>query len=138
VWSDTLDTVIPTCQDIESRLIKLLWRSRPTQYTSSTPASGDVSFVGSVSGHSFGSGTPQQSRLLGNAGAGDEEEPLAEKAKDAVKTSRTWYGRKFDATSDNKQKEGVDLEAFEPEKRPTALFAPIYNGLAGGLALGKV
>ena len=30
VWSDSIDSIIPTCRDFEERLIKLLWRSRPT------------------------------------------------------------------------------------------------------------
>ncbi len=28
VWSDSIDTIVPTCYDFEDRLIKLLWRSR--------------------------------------------------------------------------------------------------------------
>ncbi|RPD65196.1 hypothetical protein L226DRAFT_456355 [Lentinus tigrinus ALCF2SS1-7] len=57
VWSDSIDTIIPTCQDFEERLIKLLWRSRPggafpgSHPTSST--SHPASVAGSVSGHSL-------------------------------------------------------------------------------------
>ena len=39
VWSDEIDRIIPTCHDIEERLIKLLWRSRPTASASHAPSS---------------------------------------------------------------------------------------------------
>ncbi|CAL1710811.1 unnamed protein product [Somion occarium] len=56
IWSDSIDTIIPTSRDFEERLIKLLWRSRPgaggfgshPTSMSSHPASA----AGSVSGHS--------------------------------------------------------------------------------------
>ncbi|KAI0763980.1 glycosyl transferase family group 2-domain-containing protein [Trametes elegans] len=56
VWSDTIDTIIPICQDFEERLIKLLWRSRPGGFPGSHPTSTNshpASVSGSVSGHSL-------------------------------------------------------------------------------------
>ncbi|KAL4246764.1 Glycosyltransferase 2-like domain-containing protein [Abortiporus biennis] len=57
VWSDSIDSIIPTCRDIEERLIKLLWRSRPNaQNAASNPASQSshpASVTGSISGHSL-------------------------------------------------------------------------------------
>ncbi|RDX46455.1 hypothetical protein OH76DRAFT_1356082 [Lentinus brumalis] len=56
VWSDSIDTIIPTCRDFEERLIKLLWRSRPGAFPGSHPTSTNshpASVSGSVSGHSL-------------------------------------------------------------------------------------
>lgn len=56
IWSNDIDTIIPTCRDFEERLIKLLWRSRPSASgfgshpTSMHSHPGSTS--GSVSGHS--------------------------------------------------------------------------------------
>lgn len=47
VWSDSIDSIIPTCRDFEERLIKLLWRSRPNATNAPTSAS---SHPGSISG----------------------------------------------------------------------------------------
>lgn len=60
VWSDELDSIIPTCRDFEDRLIKLLWRSRPPPLSSSStfgaPRSYPTSVNGSVSGHGSDAG----------------------------------------------------------------------------------
>ena len=41
VWSDDLNHIIPACKDLEDRLIKLLWRTRPAPpaYPHSAPSS---------------------------------------------------------------------------------------------------
>lgn len=52
VWSDSIDTIIPTCHDFEERLIKLLWRSRPGAFPGSHPTS-STSHPASVSGESL-------------------------------------------------------------------------------------
>lgn len=55
--------------------------------------------------------------------------------KDAIKTKtvRTWYGRKKTIVIDDDMSAAFD--ELTPEKRPTLLYAPIYNGLAAGLAV---
>jgi len=55
VWSESLDRIIPLCQDFEERLIKMLWRSRPvvsatTTATATTSASNPTSVAGSAAG----------------------------------------------------------------------------------------
>ena len=54
VWSDSIDTIIPTCHDFEERLIKLLWRSRPGFSGSHAPSAS--SHPASVNGEYFLSG----------------------------------------------------------------------------------
>ncbi|KAI0684990.1 glycosyl transferase family group 2-domain-containing protein [Cytidiella melzeri] len=62
VWSDSIDTIIPTCRDFEERLIKLLWRSRPNAAAHAASASSHpASASGSHSGH--GSMTNLNARL---------------------------------------------------------------------------
>ncbi|KAI0916116.1 hypothetical protein AcW1_010030 [Taiwanofungus camphoratus] len=58
VWSDSIDTIIPICRDFEERLIKLLWRSRPSGVFGAsshptTSSSHPASVNGSISGHSL-------------------------------------------------------------------------------------
>ncbi|KAF8902849.1 glycosyl transferase family group 2-domain-containing protein [Mucidula mucida] len=112
VFTSSLDAIIPTCQDFEDRLIKLLWRSRPGGTMSMSTTSGSLlpreasfsaseSVVPSTSGHSQMLSSPQ------------------------VKVKKNWYGKKV----------GVTVPKREGEKREAKLYAPLYNGLAAGLAL---
>lgn len=52
VWSESLDRIVPLCNDIDERLIKLLWRSRPSlgAQQGSAPASLHTSGVASATG----------------------------------------------------------------------------------------
>lgn len=49
-------------------------------------------------------------------------------------TRRTWYGKKVPRT-DTVSSYDLDLEQSGVSKRPTVLYAPIYNGLAAGMAM---
>ncbi|KAG9311354.1 glycosyl transferase family group 2-domain-containing protein [Chiua virens] len=114
VWSDSLDTIIPTVRDFEDRLIRLLWRHRPTHssmVSTSAPAS--------LSGHSYvASPRPQEKHV-----EPDSPTPSPPRFR------RTWYGRKVPLSPSECEK--ADRE---PSQRKTALYAPIYNGFAAGLA----
>ncbi|KAJ3771955.1 putative glycosyltransferase family 2 protein [Lentinula raphanica] len=119
VWSNSLDTIIPVCQDFDASLIKLLWRSRPTGTTNSSLHTQSFLGAGSVSGHDSASVSVQSQGLIDPAGTGRPVE---------TKTVRTWYGRKRTVP--------VRPSTIGPEPpRQLALYAPIYNGLAAGLAL---
>ncbi|KAK0475534.1 glycosyl transferase family group 2-domain-containing protein [Armillaria novae-zelandiae] len=111
VFTSSLDTIIPTCQDFEDRLIKLLWRSRPGA-PSSTAGSilpRDGSF--SVTGHGSTSPSLSNHSLV-------EPSPVFKS-----KVKRNWYGKK------------VGMSAPKAEVRDAKLYAPFYNGLAAALAL---
>jgi hypothetical protein len=194
IWSESLDRIIPLCQDFEERLIKLLWRARPVVPTTSN-SSGSPSAAGS---HYHGAGGVRRSYtggsvseaelmehlglgssvngmikgkqgrngaggvvrgLYGEQGRGDEDgdEPeaafggnvLMEKdGSDSFAMSRgqgkgytrTWYGKKVPFQSGGVNEKGVgsldDVEELRGEgKRPVRLYAPLYNGLAAGIAL---
>ncbi|EEB90420.1 hypothetical protein MPER_11376, partial [Moniliophthora perniciosa FA553] len=136
VWSASIDAIIPTCQDFDDRLIKLLWRSRPAAATtSSTFSSAPNSIAGhtgdaaSISGHSLVSSV-RRSQIPPLLAAGDPEKALSDSVTTTTtsgprtKTKRTWWGKKVTVTIDDST----------PPKRKTALYAPVYNGLAAAMA----
>ncbi|KAF8269451.1 glycosyl transferase family group 2-domain-containing protein [Lactarius quietus] len=153
VWADGPDTIIPTCNDFEERLIKLLWRARPgfgVTPSSSHPAS----YADSNSAHSLigvtgrGSVTPSERRVpvgrstpAADASKEDVEKAFAKAAGEprAMRTvKRRWYGKRVVAEEkqfpDTEEASANELE-YGPEKRPTMLYASLYNGLAAGLAI---
>ncbi|KAI0087250.1 glycosyl transferase family group 2-domain-containing protein [Irpex rosettiformis] len=150
VWSDSIDSIIPTCNDFEERLIKLLWRSRPNALSHATSSiSHPASISGSQSGH--GSMTnlnsrlsnstsglaaiPTRGSLLSPGASTPHGTPRDEQGRRLVRrVGRTWYGKKKTILV---PVEGEDDEVLEgvPEKRPEMLLAPITNGLAFGLSI---
>ncbi|TEB25063.1 hypothetical protein FA13DRAFT_1637964 [Coprinellus micaceus] len=178
VWAESIDRIVPLCNDIEERLIKLLWRSRPNPssslkssttagygygYGSGNGAGASGSTPGSVSGHGENGGTPSSHEgLFINGGGGLAQKgsqilrargafgELGRDPLEATKTvKRTWYGGKRvvdilppgaapPAYGTEDEKTAADVESGEntaPHKRPVKLLAPIYNGVAAGLAL---
>jgi len=127
VWSDSLDTIVPIARDFEDRLIRLLWRNRPPQATPqsspSAPSSVPPSVPESLSGHSH-------AHLAGSVPLSEKASPSPATQPPEVSYKRTWLGRKIPISV-------VDVEkAVNAAPRPTMLFAPAYNGLAAGLAVG--
>ncbi|KAF7307706.1 Glyco-trans-2-like domain-containing protein [Mycena kentingensis (nom. inval.)] len=121
VWSDSIESIVPTCQDFEDRLIKLLWRSRPTGL--SAPGS----FSGSVLSHSSLAARPFDPEK-GNASAPSvhDNEKLTKS-----RVRRNWYGKKVGVETTTIT---GDLEAGLRDRREAKLFACLYNGLAAGLS----
>ena len=159
VWADGPDTIIPTCNDFEERLIKLLWRARPGFGATPSP-SHPASYADSNSAHSLigvtgrGSAPPSERRVPASrstprstpaAGASKEDvEKAFATAAGEPRTVRTvkrrWYGRRV--VVEEKQlsdaEDGSEPElGYGPEKRPALLYAPLYNGTAAGLAFGN-
>ncbi|KAF5369511.1 hypothetical protein D9758_002777 [Tetrapyrgos nigripes] len=115
VWSDSLHAIVPACQELERRLIKLLCHpgSVGTPATSST--------VGSPSR----SVTP--GALKGTTPASDSTN---NEINPVESDHRSFSFENIETSS------GFEvLEALAAEKRRVQLYAPIYNGLAAGLAL---
>lgn len=171
IWSESLDRIVPLCQDFEERLIKLLWRSRPAagappssySYADSSSATPSVAEHGSADGLRISRAGNNASRasvnrigqrrgLYGEQGREYEEEdaPDAEKiaaaggaagaaiggVHAAKRFKRTWYGKKVALPVPVMDDSGADLENFGGEEvRPVKMYAPLYNGLACGLAL---
>ena len=180
IWSESLDRIIPLCQEFEERLIKLLWRSRPLHNSSSASSTHHQGAVGAGSSAGHGNesllGCPVSGSveaLPGPNGAngngnrnsvtlvkgpyGEQGREFDELEKDTFVSGhlnghsndqksedrernniargykRTWYGKKVFLSP---SKQGDDLEKYREERRPIRLYAPLYNGLAAGIALG--
>ncbi|KAJ6466992.1 glycosyl transferase family group 2-domain-containing protein [Mycena sanguinolenta] len=133
VWSDSLDDIIPTCHDFEDRLIKLLWRSRPTGPSSFTGLSAPGSMAASVTSHSslparpYDPEKPLNQQALSSSAASSEK--LGPRTK--IKVRRNWYGKKIGTTTTTIS---PDVEAGLRDTRAAQLYAPLYNGLAAGLS----
>lgn len=152
VWADGPDTIIPTCNDFEERLIKLLWRARPGFGATPSSSHPTSSYADSASAHSLignaarGSATPSERRVpVGRSTPGADTTKEVEKALSktpsepgVVRTmKRRWYGKRV--VVEEKRFSHADDEAeleYGPEKRPAMLYAPLYNGIAAGLSLG--
>jgi hypothetical protein len=152
VWADGPDTIIPTCNDFEERLIKLLWRARPGFGAAPSSSSHPASYADSASAHSLvgitarGSAAPSERRVpVGRSTPGadatkeDDEKAMAKVSIEpqGVRTvKRRWYGRRV--VVEEKRFPRADDEAeYGREKRPAMLYAPLYNGIAAGLSLGE-
>lgn len=176
IWSESLERIIPLCQEFEDRLIKLLWRSRPLLSSSSAsftqgavgaassaghgneslmgcPVSGSVEALsGPIGNRKRNSSATLMKGLYGEQGREfddlekDEEKDVSGHTNDNDQKSedgegnnttrrykRTWYGKKVLLPP---SKQGDDLEKYRAERRPIRLYAPLYNGLAAGIALG--
>ncbi|KAL1694017.1 glycosyl transferase family group 2-domain-containing protein [Schizophyllum commune] len=130
VWSHSLESIIPTCNDFEERLIKLLWRSRPNGSSLLSPSiGGSVGGHGSLRDSSSYSHANLQANELGASGSSNEQ---SEKGKPTgkVKVKRNWYGKKVGV----KETTVADAESLA-SRRPAKLWAPLYNGIAAGLSM---
>ena len=181
IWSESLERIIPLCQEFEERLIKLLWRSRPLNSSCASSIHNVVGVTSSAGHHANeslsgrrvsgsveafsgpngngrrnSSGTALVKGLYGEQGRELDDLEKDEKDKDKVVSGhsndnhdqksedgegnnitrgykRTWYGKKV-FLPPSKQED--DLEKYKEEKRPIRLYAPLYNGLAAGIAFG--
>ncbi|KAJ7740916.1 glycosyl transferase family group 2-domain-containing protein [Mycena maculata] len=127
VWSESLDAIIPTCQDFEDRLIKLLWRSRPTGASSSAPGS----FAGSVLSHNSSLPMRPTDRSPYDPEKPNSSEDGGERLRTTTRVRRNWYGKKVGVTTTGVN---ADVEAGLRDRRAAKLYAPVYNGLAAGLS----
>jgi hypothetical protein len=112
-WSDHLDGIIPTCKELEEKLIALVWKFRPEILKmgggSSTPS------LSGYEGLTIGASQQSLDRMTG--------QPM----------ERYHSGNEKNDFIGWKPEE--DSEAKKAPPRPTRLFAPIYNGLGAALGL---
>jgi hypothetical protein len=163
VWSESIDHIVPSCHDIEEKLIKLLWRSRPAR-----PASANASYLqtgqgnsaapsivdGSTDGLAPGGGSIRgTSRIGSTVGLGgkasgfnffgdlsdqDGKEKADKKTEEIQPSQATANHNKlfWNKLFGRTKSEDRDLEALNPSQRPAMLYAPLYNGVAAGLSFG--
>lgn len=147
VWSDNLDTIIPTCRDFEDKLIKLVWRARPplsssaSALTAGSLGSMSTALQSSASASASAQNISSQEKLSPGQRAGDAapaEHADAPAKTDAPKKRSFLFGWRVtgSAAKTGAKKTGEkDVEAWKPEPRPLRLFAPIYGGLGAGLSV---
>ncbi|KAG8770838.1 hypothetical protein FRC15_003884, partial [Serendipita sp. 397] len=118
-WSDNLDGIIPTCKEFEDKLIALVWKLRTLQLQ------GDTGSMRTFSGYGAETNGSQHTIDPFNS-----EKNLANLTEDEKRQNirSSFLGWKA-------EKDGDEVESDKPAKRPTRLFAPIYNGLGAALAL---
>ncbi|KAH9975273.1 glycosyl transferase family group 2-domain-containing protein [Lactifluus volemus] len=128
VWADGPDTIIPTCNDFEDRLIKLLWRARPGFGTSPTPSRAYADSTSRLSTALSDTRLPSDGALMTPARASN--------APQVVRTTRRrWYGKRVIEEKQHLDPGDEPELGFMPERRPAVLLAPLYNGMAAGLSL---
>ncbi|TFK24102.1 hypothetical protein FA15DRAFT_593031 [Coprinopsis marcescibilis] len=136
IWSESIDRIVPLCQDFEERLIKLLWRSRPVIAAFSSAESRAPSLYrvhgGVVKGvfGELGRDPEGYDVVLGRERGVALDEKSGRGSERVAK--RTWYGKKYYVSTAGSESHEL---AESDEKRPVKLYAPAYNGLAAGLAL---
>jgi hypothetical protein len=112
-WSDHLDGIIPTCKELEEKLIALLWKFRPDILKTGEAVAPSIRSFSGYDGLTIASqrtvdpitGQPNEKQYAGNEKGGPAGNPE------------------------------VDSESKEAAPRPTRLFAPVYNGLGAALGL---
>ncbi|KAE9389013.1 hypothetical protein BT96DRAFT_1003645 [Gymnopus androsaceus JB14] len=126
VWSDDLDNILGLCSDFETKLVKLVWRSRMTTGAPSVISNGST----------VAPSTTTSDVNLNEKPALTPDIPplpsLAEKTPtQPPKTKSKWNWWKL-----SKEAPKSDLEkGSTPPARPTLLFAPFYSGFGAGLAI---
>ncbi|PVF91458.1 hypothetical protein CPB86DRAFT_329264 [Serendipita vermifera] len=143
-WSDDIDRIIPTCNDLEDKLSLLIWRlheqfllpctstltsaGRALSPSRMTTPSGTLGLHSEKVGFANEMGTNGQN---GGAGAEKEQSVFEDGHEATNKVNRGWFGWK-----QIKQKGAADTEkAKKSAKRPTRLMAPAYNAMGAVLAL---
>ncbi|KAF8547857.1 hypothetical protein OG21DRAFT_1424121 [Imleria badia] len=132
VWADSFENIIPLCQDLDEKMIKLVWRHRHAatmshMSTSSTPVSTLPSTVTS------------DINLTSNIAT--EKIPVTEKEQANTKpTSKPKSGWRWNwkLTPKENEPQTSDPEKDGPAKsepRTTRLYAPFYCGLAVALSI---
>ncbi|PCH34589.1 hypothetical protein WOLCODRAFT_106236 [Wolfiporia cocos MD-104 SS10] len=120
VWSYSLDTIIPTCRDLDEKLIQLVWKNR--------------SAFASLASSSAPSTTASNAHLTEKVPALDEKEVAAvAKKKEAPKKKKRRSCGLFRYWVSDKQ--DVEKSAEGPSNRPMRLFAPFYGGLGAAMSI---
>ncbi|KAF9530692.1 glycosyl transferase family group 2-domain-containing protein [Crepidotus variabilis] len=148
VWCDSLEQIVPLCNDFDEKMMKLVWRSRNHNHT--------PSLVTSPSNSSAPSTTPSNINLTEKIKSGNDValaiavESLQEKQKittvedvgsnpDSVagttKKRWGWGGWRLSPKKTASPSVSDPEKAHERLPRPIRLFAPLYTGLGAGLAL---
>ncbi|KAG1848118.1 glycosyl transferase family group 2-domain-containing protein, partial [Suillus subluteus] len=135
IWSDSFDTIIPLCRDLEEKLIKLVWRFRHlASPVSTTPPS-----TNSVSVTTSAANLVEKDRVLTEAIPVTEKERNNARTKVPPKKSRWAWSWRVSPENRSMYADEYDLEKEgspgSQGPRPLRLYAPFYCGLATALSI---
>ena len=140
MWSDNLETIIPTCRDFEENLIRLVWNLRLTAPTA-LPIAGDVTpHVPSTSPPSIGTSSDVQlnetidEKKEHSSVESPTTAPVA-KASAKPKSEGSLWGWRL--TKKSREAESDLEKGSGASARPMRFFAPVYGGLAAALSICK-
>ncbi|KAL0066289.1 hypothetical protein AAF712_006720 [Marasmius tenuissimus] len=125
VWSDNLDNIVDLCSEFESKLIKLVWRSRSVPSSSSGLTSGSASIAPSSAPSDINLTEKEPTRL-------EDSATVAAGPKETPKKSRwnwSWKLQKKSPVANS------DVEKGTKQQRPIRLYAPFYGGFGAALSL---
>ncbi|KIY43226.1 hypothetical protein FISHEDRAFT_53946 [Fistulina hepatica ATCC 64428] len=124
VWSDDLDTIVAQCNEFDEKLMKLVWRSRPTLSTASTNFS--------LTSSRAASDSELNPRERHDQNVDEKaQDNLAAKSKPKKARQCKWLSWKLSSTG-SAEKDPEKAQGLSP--RPIRLFAPVYGGLGAALS----
>ena len=132
MWADSFENIIPLCQDLDEKMIKLVWRHRhATTRSHISTGSTDVSALNSA--------VTSDINLTSSSNIVTEKIPVTE--KDQANTEPTskpksgWrWNRRLTPKAVEPQTADPEKDGLERDPRPTRLYAPVYCGLAIALS----
>lgn len=136
VWTDDLDTIVPQCKEFEEKLMKLVWRSRPTTVASSIVNTNTPSISASIVGSeaNLNEKAPQGLETIPDSKVSVTEKERPQPPPPAKRSFWKWSWKLSD--------EKTPLPSSDIEKgistiqaRPIRYFAPIYTGFSAGLSV---
>lgn len=133
VWADELDRIVPLCAEFEEKIMKLVWRSRPS--VSSVP-SVLTSTTNSIAPSTTASDVNLNEKTVITPTV-ITDEVLA--GKEIMGTTDKPSTRKWSWRLSKKRPSAAVLDDVEKgsagrQARPIRLFAPVYGGLGLGLS----
>ena len=129
LWDGSLISSFSSCQDFDDRLIKLVWRNRPTGLQSREPSMHSMGAFSDPFGSEAAIIPPDPSTASGTPPLMDKEGNLSKPEEHAPAKSL------FGWRSAKPRTQAADPEKDMQKNRPTKLIAPIYNGLGVAVAL---
>jgi hypothetical protein len=142
VWTNSFDDIVPVFEEFEDKLTKMVWRNRPRfDHVASSPSilSATSSDFAEKATTAFSAGSlglvvlPEEEETKQEK-VNPEEEPVDPRiAKAEARKKQGFWSWKLD--DEPKKKRETDVERAAGSKRPTRLYAPVYNGFAVALSI---
>jgi cellulose synthase/poly-beta-1,6-N-acetylglucosamine synthase-like glycosyltransferase len=131
VWTDSLENIVAQCKEFEEKLMKLVWRSRPTTIASSFINTNPSSVSPSTAGSNVNLTEKAQMQgmnpeLVATVTEEESTEPPAKRG--------FWSWKLSDAKSPTPRSD-AEKGLSSLQSRPIRYFAPVYIGFSAGLSV---